>query len=506
MKNKNGHNNQMLYFLALFVPFVTVVLSMVLSYGKPNFYSLVPVWNDEIGWWGQVASILKYGGPLGYTGYNGTHATIGTFGPWGIAPLLPYALFGKIFGWELHSMAIANIVFLSVAFFIFVWLSQPSNNQFIWMIVIYFCSFITIGYSYTSMADPLHYSLAMVLAGIIIWLNRYTTECKFKKTRKNAIYVVSISMILVYAVLTYILFSFFIPIFLWLIFRKWNWKTRVGISGIIFIVMTCMCYYIVGLCSSPYPESTIGDILSVINKNGILIGIVYTIRNAIVNLSTIDFFNLTRLEKILSWYFLLYLVMCVLALVLLIKERSLMASLPAIYLLVFLLGYCALYTASPWTLCRGTNTGLLIALLTSCCFNYEKNSVGRVVPHVALGITVLSIASITNYYSDLYKERQSIFFHKEELTRETHVLSEIIDISPEYAAWENTYAIYGDVDYMYLSIPIGAAWNYYLSNEMNTTAKYVITRNKEIAEEIQRRFDNHEMIFEDEYFIIYKKK
>ena len=140
-----------LYAVLVLLPLLWVLCILFCNGFKFELSILQPVWNDEIGWYNQVAAVIEYGKPLGYYGYNGTHAQIGTWGAWGIAPLLPYAAFGKIFGWGLSSMALANIFFLCLAMLLLVIMTRPSVTQTLWLILLYSCSFITIGYSLTYM-------------------------------------------------------------------------------------------------------------------------------------------------------------------------------------------------------------------------------------------------------------------------------------------------------------------------------------------------------------------
>jgi hypothetical protein len=75
----------------------------------------LPVWNDEAAYYAQVKMILKQGFSKGYWGFGGEHALLGTGGAWSPAILLPYVLFGKLFGWTYASVSIANVFYLCVA-------------------------------------------------------------------------------------------------------------------------------------------------------------------------------------------------------------------------------------------------------------------------------------------------------------------------------------------------------------------------------------------------------
>lgn len=72
-----------LYAVLVLLPFLWVLCILFCNGFKFELSILQPVWNDEIGWYNQVAAVIEYGKPLGYYGYNGTHAQIGTWGAWG---------------------------------------------------------------------------------------------------------------------------------------------------------------------------------------------------------------------------------------------------------------------------------------------------------------------------------------------------------------------------------------------------------------------------------------
>lgn len=182
MENIRKHLHIVLLF---FWPFFCAMVLLLLTGHKFDIDILAPVWNDEVGWYVQVDAVKTYGMPLGYNGYNATHAQIGTFGPWGAAVLLPYALFGKFFGWTLHSMAIANMFYLGLALSLFGILTKVGIKQTIWMMGLYACCFITVGYSLTSMSEGVRYAAGLALAGLVVFYERKTRNDKLVASYKD---------------------------------------------------------------------------------------------------------------------------------------------------------------------------------------------------------------------------------------------------------------------------------------------------------------------------------
>ena len=87
----NNKNRQIIWKMSwskysvilIFLPALVVFLLMYLFTGQVSYNNLIPVWNDEVGWWGLVRNIVENINYPGHTGYNGEYARIGNFGPWG---------------------------------------------------------------------------------------------------------------------------------------------------------------------------------------------------------------------------------------------------------------------------------------------------------------------------------------------------------------------------------------------------------------------------------------
>ena len=71
-------------------------------------------WNDELFYFKQVEGIVNYGFPLGYFGFNESHALQLSFAAWSPVLVFPWILWGLVFGWNLLSPVICNIVLLTI--------------------------------------------------------------------------------------------------------------------------------------------------------------------------------------------------------------------------------------------------------------------------------------------------------------------------------------------------------------------------------------------------------
>ena len=112
-------------FLTL-VPAMLCILVPVLS-GKSFFDVWIPGsgWNDEAFYFKQAEAMARFGTPRGYWGYNESAAVTGGFGAWGPAVLMPFAVFGRIFGWNILSPCIFNLAFLTLSILILALVCKP---------------------------------------------------------------------------------------------------------------------------------------------------------------------------------------------------------------------------------------------------------------------------------------------------------------------------------------------------------------------------------------------
>ena len=78
-------------------------------------------------------------------------------------------------------MSLANVFILGFGLFLFSLLVNADDRMFLNIGLIYFCMYICVGYSMTSMSESLRYSLAIILCGIVIHLSRIETN-NYSKT------------------------------------------------------------------------------------------------------------------------------------------------------------------------------------------------------------------------------------------------------------------------------------------------------------------------------------
>lgn len=488
----NGKRSILICFVAL-TPLWLLYALLILNGKGLNPQIFIPTYNDEVAWFTEVESMIHYGASLGYEGYNGTHASIGTFGPWGVATLVPYALIGKLIGWEFHSMIIANGILLSAAILIFILLTKPSIRQLLWISLGYVSMSITVGYSMLSMAESLRYALAIVMAGMLIKL--------YRREGGKLFTFLLLPVVILFSIQVYLIFALIVPVYLFLLLRDRKMIVRLTASAFVTAVAALLSNHVLGLVTAPYTESTRTALINGIMKNPYQ-GTAEALKLFMSNLETVNPVYFIKLSEkshgIMVYFFIAYLGLMVF-LVKRIREEGFgdFYKIVSLYLLLgFLLGYCALYTGGDWTLCRGANTAVVFAVFFLL---FEQRP--SLLKYFAL-FSLVGVISSWQYYADRIEQKDVAYALAAHIPEEREKISKIIDISREHEAWGNTIAHYGEVTNVYLELPIGAGTNYMENETINTKARWAAVSKCEqeyYAKRIERLIEgNHRIVYEND--------
>lgn len=224
--------------------FISMFLHAMQNTGVSIFRS-IPQNIDELYYYTQIKAMVEYGAPLGYVGAGGTHAAVGTFGFWGVATLLPYALFGWVFGWGYYSMAIANILMFTLAHLLFVYLARPTVRQMGLLSIANLISFFVQFYFYSSMTMPLRYACAILFAGIFIRLYRFETPKWFR--------FIAVPLFVIFSAMSFYPYLIFIPP---LVVAAAKTKKQFVKRALASVALTVACaapvIYLNNLVSAPY--------------------------------------------------------------------------------------------------------------------------------------------------------------------------------------------------------------------------------------------------------------
>ena len=191
---------------ALIPPFCCLVYLLIYKKSFFDVSLLKSEWNDELFYFKEVEAILKNGHPTGYFGYNESHAAIFGLGAWSPVIILPWLLWGRIFGWGLYSPFISNMVFFSTALFFFVMFSKASWKQLIIIISAFALFPLNIRYIFSAMPEVIIWSLILIFYGLAL-------NCIKKESQAGIIALFVISVLLT-LMRPYFILLVFLPAFL----------------------------------------------------------------------------------------------------------------------------------------------------------------------------------------------------------------------------------------------------------------------------------------------------
>ncbi len=214
--------------LAALLPILCCAVSCAVQ-GKTIGQVYLPVseWNDELFYYKQVEAILEYGYPQGYFGFNESHALKLSFAAWSPVLVWPWLLWGFLFGWNLMSPILCNIVLMTVAMFVFVWLAKPGWKQ-MGILTLLFCLYTPfVRFMLSGMPEVICFSMLIMFLGLV-----YSYLTKERTGKLVCLFCLSGMLVLMRP---YLLLFMLLPGYFW--FRKSRWKGLVGFGVVVLSVM-----------------------------------------------------------------------------------------------------------------------------------------------------------------------------------------------------------------------------------------------------------------------------
>lgn len=222
-------------------------------------------WNDELIYYKQVESVVHYNMPQGWFGFQEQHAGRYPFAAWSPAILIPWVIWGKVFGWNLLSPVYANIVCNMAAMAILVLLIRPSVKQSVFLLAITAAFTPYTRYMLSGMPE------ALFMAAGIIFLALTVSYSKEQKRWK----LVWMFLIPVFFTLSrpYLGMLFLIPA--WYAIRRNRFKGSV--SSLVVVAGTAGGYILLArFCCAPYLEPIVKTSwLQIFLTDGIFAGVRY---------------------------------------------------------------------------------------------------------------------------------------------------------------------------------------------------------------------------------------
>lgn len=223
----------MLLFKVLLMALLPVVCCLVTCamQGKAigEVYLPTSEWNDELFYFKQVEGIVNYGYPRGYFGFNESHALKLSFAAWSPVLVFPWILWGLLFGWNLLSPILCNILLLSVAMALFVLLVRPSWKQ-LGILTLLFCLYTPfVRYMLSGMPEIICFSMLIIFYSLAInYLEREST------VKLVLLFVLSSLMTLMRP---YMLLFLLLPMYFFI--RKKKWWGVLGSGVVLSGVLGC---------------------------------------------------------------------------------------------------------------------------------------------------------------------------------------------------------------------------------------------------------------------------
>ena len=524
-----------------------VILLPVLQAGVMGFFSWMqygavlpmPQWNDEGAYYTLVKTWLATGQPLGFWGFDGGHAIMGTGSAWSPAILLPYALFGMMFGWNYSSVFFANVLFLVLAQLVFLLLVQPDRQKLVRMVLLQGLSVIVLLYSVTLMSELLRFSLSIVLAGMLYRLY-------FKESGRFYRYVV-LPLFLLAVIQVYIFFVFAIPLYVFGVLRekkRWNWWKKALLSLLALLLFGGGSYYLLHLISSNYNIYKTENLLTALQAFD-FIGVLRSAL-AMVKEGLWDFWSCFRTgagHGILKWFIPFLLLLILLPFGLLCrdarcfwkerkaegtenaerqerqnfweKERLLYAQV-SFGTALFLGAFITVYSLEPFTFFRSLGIVVLFSLYLLLMSDHKW-----LFP-LLLAVYAVGMLFLPLNLKDFTAERYPGAGAAQEWRTLEQELEMQITLKNTEDPWANTVAVFTLEPKVLAGMPAGAGVNMMLySDEIPKEAEYLFfSKNQEnrrsdwLEHDYATIFDEnailltekYEIIWENESYLLYRKK
>lgn len=232
------YNRILSAFLMALVPIVCCIVTCAID-GKSVLDVYIPAstWNDELYYYKLVEAVLEHGYPQGYYGFNETHALKLSFAAWSPVLLVPWIIWGAIFGWNLMSPILCNMVMISLAIFLFTYLTKPKKWQMLGMAVMLATFTPMVRYTFACMPEITCFFLIIVFLGLAI------SYCEKASVWK--IVLMFILSALATLMRPYFILFMLLPGYYWFKKRKMAGTFgTLGIIGITGVIYAAIKYYL----------------------------------------------------------------------------------------------------------------------------------------------------------------------------------------------------------------------------------------------------------------------
>lgn len=223
--------------------------------------------NDELMYFKQVEAIISHGLPQGWFGYNEAHGSLYPFAAWSPVILLPWTIWGLLFGWSLTSPVYANIVFNMIALGAFALLVRPDRKQSAFILALLGAFVPYTRYMLSGMPEALCMSLGIWFLALSL---SYDRDKKLWK-------LLVLTAIVVFLTLSRPYLGLFFLVPLWFAVKRHRIWGSLGMTAAIG-VSAGGYVWITRLCCSSYVESIVEtEWLGIFGREGLIAGAGYVL-------------------------------------------------------------------------------------------------------------------------------------------------------------------------------------------------------------------------------------
>lgn len=163
------YNRILCAFLMGLVPILCCIITCAFDKKSVlDVYIPKSTWNDELYYYKLVEAVLENGFPQGYYGFNESHALKLSFAAWSPVLLLPFIIWGLVFGWNLLSPVLCNMFMMALAVFLFTYLAKPKKWQMAAMTVMMGMFTPMVRYSFACMPEITCFLLIIFFLGLAL--------------------------------------------------------------------------------------------------------------------------------------------------------------------------------------------------------------------------------------------------------------------------------------------------------------------------------------------------
>ncbi len=169
LKKNNRYQTILKVLAALVFPLLLcVVFCAIKGHTIADVFLPSGEWNDELFYYKQVEGTIGFLYPRGYFGFNESHAEMLSYAAWSPVLVFPWILWGLVFGWNLLSPVICNIVLLCVTCALFVFLTKIKVKDMIALGVMMIAFTPFIRYMLSGMPEIICFCACILFAGLTV--------------------------------------------------------------------------------------------------------------------------------------------------------------------------------------------------------------------------------------------------------------------------------------------------------------------------------------------------